>query len=211
MWKFQRFGRLRIGRDSDRTQGGITINGRTLAVANEGVIRWREWVEELYENWIDELDDRFIDLKPALEAFIESRLDALNRSFDAVLGHIDYKHWNVLVRPESAETTAVLDWGHATAMEPAYDLYLTEEHLCQWAALDSPLRQRIRTALEAGYAKTNNLECDPDYDERRELYLAVSRLQPLVWFSKWMADIPKKKRREVEDQHRQFVSDLLSR
>lgn len=174
------------------------------------MVSWRSWVEELYRNWINDLDDRFVDLQPALEAFIESRMDTLDYSFEAVLGHIDYKRWNVLVRPETAETTAVLDWGHATAMEPAYDLYLTEEHLCQWAPLDSPLRQRIQTALEAGYAEMNDLGRDADFDERRELYLAVSRLQPLVWFSEWTADAPTAKRREVAGRHRQFVSDLLS-
>lgn len=209
--EFQRFGRLRLDCDVDRTHDGLTVDGRTLAVADEGTASWRSWVKELYGNWIDDLDDRFVDLRPALEAFIESRMDALGRSFDAVLGHIDYKHWNVLVRPESAETTAVLDWGHATAMESTYDLYLTEEHLCQWAPLDSPLRRRIRTALETGYAETNDLERDADFDERRELYLAVSRLQPLVWFSEWMADTPKAKRREVADRHRQFVFNLLTR
>lgn len=207
--RFDRFGRLRLDRDIHQPEVGLAVDGRTLAVSDEGATSWRGWVEVLYENWIDDLDDRFVALGPDLEAFIESRLETLDRSFDAVLGHIDYKPWNVLVRPEDGETTAVLDWGHATAMAPYYDLLLTEEHLSRWAPLDSPRRRRVRRALEEGYAETNDLDRDADFQVRRELYLAVSRLQPLVWFSEWMADDPEAIREDAAEKHSQFVSDLL--
>lgn len=206
--EFQRFGRLRLDCDVTYSRTGATVDGRTLAVTDEGAASWRSWVEDLYGTWIDDLDDRFVDLRPSLEAFVESRLDALDRSFDAVLGHVDYKFWNVMVRPETGATMAVLDWGHATAMDPYYDLVLTEQHLSRWAPLDSPRRRRIRTALEEGYAETNTLERDAAFDERRALYLAVSRLQPLVWFSEWMADEPEAERREAAETHRRFVYDL---
>lgn len=209
--EFQRFGRLRVNPEVEKSHDGVVFDGQTLAVDEEGTTSWRMWVEDLYRNWIEDLDEEFVDLKPALESFIESRMDTLDGPFNATLGHIDYKHWNVLVDPETAETTAVLDWGHATAMDSDYDLYLTEEHLSQWAPLNSPRRQRIRTALEAGYSETNSLERDPQFDKRRELYLALSRLQPLVWFSEWTADEPPAVRQETVDRHRQFVNDLLSR
>ena len=209
--EFQRFGRLRIDCDLNYSRRGATVNGRTLAVADEGHTSWRSWIEKWYRNWIDDFDSRFIDLRLDLKVFIESRLDTLDRPFDAVLGHIDYKPWNVLVRPETGQTTAVLDWGHATAMEPYYDLMLTEEHLSRWAPLDSPRRRRVRVALEDGYSETNELERDVDFDERRELYLAVSRLQPLVWFSEWMADEPRTRSQEEADKHRQFVYDLCKK
>lgn len=206
---FHRFGRLRLDCDLDHSRVGATVDGRTLAVADEGESSWRSWVEDLYGNWITDLDDRFADLRPILETFVESRLDALDRSFDPALGHVDYKYWNVLVRPGTGETTAVLDWAHATAMEPCYDLVVTEDHLSRWAALDSPRRRRVRAALEAGYAETNRLERDAAFDARRELYLAVSRLQPLVRFSEWFADASTAERRETAARHRQFVNDLL--
>lgn len=208
---FERFGRLRLDRDLDRPREGVTVDGRILAVADEGEHSWRSWIEGLYGNWIDDLDEEFVDLRPDIETFVETRMDALDRPFDAVLGHIDYKPWNVLIRPESGETTAVLDWGHATAMEPYYDLLLAEEHLSRWAPLDSPRRTRVRAALEAGYAERNELGRDADFAERRELYLAVSRLQPLVWFSEWTADASEAERRETADRHRGFVEDLLRR
>jgi aminoglycoside phosphotransferase (APT) family kinase protein len=206
--EFRRFGRLRIDCDLKGSRVGATVNDRTLAVADEGHTSWRSWIEKLYRNWIDDFDSRFVDLRPELEAFIESRMETLDRSFDAVLGHIDYKPWNFLVRPERGETTAVLDWGHATAIAPYYDLILSEEHLSRWAPLDSPRRRRVRTALEEGYSETNELERDADFDERQELYLAVSRLQPLVWFSEWMADESSAEQQEAADRHRQFVYDL---
>jgi hypothetical protein len=59
--------------------------------------------------------------------------------------------------------------------------------------------------------ETNELERDVDFDERRELYLAVSRLQPLVWFSEWMADEPRTRSQEEADKHRQFVYDLCKK
>lgn len=206
---FERFGRLRLDTDLHQSGACLTVDGRTLAVADEGATSWRCWIEDGYEDWIDDLDDRFVDRRLELEAFIESRLETIDGSFDAVLGHIDYKPWNILVDPDDGETTAVLDWGHATAMAPYYDLLLTEEHLSRWAPLESPRRRRVRTAIEAGYAETNELDRDPDFEVRRELYLAVSRLQPLVWFSEWMADDSQSVREGAADKHSQFVSDLL--
>lgn len=207
--RFERFGRLRLDRDLQHPGNGLTVDGRTLAVSDEGATSWRRWIEASYGNWIDDLDDRFVDRRSELEAFIEPRLETLDGSFDAVLGHVDYKPWNVLVRPADGETTAVLDWGHATAMAPYYDLLLTEEHLSRWAPLESPRRRRVREALEVGYAETNELDRDADFERRRELSLAVSRLQPLAWFSEWMADDPRTVREDAAEKHGQFVSDLL--
>lgn len=207
--EFRRFGRLRLDSDLDRSPAGVTVDGRTLAVTDDGTASWRAWLEDLFRDRLADLDDRFVDLESDVEAFVEARLHSLDRPFDAALGHVDYKFWNLLVEPGTGETTAVLDWAHATAMDPYYDLVLTEQHLSRWAPLDSPRRRRIRTALEAGYAETNDLERDADFEERRELYLLVTRLQPLVWFSEWFADASGTERRETAAEHRQFVSDLL--
>lgn len=206
---FERFGYIRLDCDRSNPRVGVTVDGRTLAVADDAAVSWRAYVQNMYEGWIRDLDDEFLDLRSDLKAFIDSRLDTLDRSFVPVLGHIDYKPWNVLIRPESGETTAVLDWGHATTMAPYYDLVLTEEHLSRWAPLDSDRREHVRTALAEGYAETNSLERDSQFEERRELYLAVARLQPLVWFSKWTEDLPDDERRRVAAKHREFVEDLL--
>lgn len=206
---FEQFGYLRFDCDRSNQRVGVTVNGHTLAVTDDATVSWRGYIQDMYDGWIHDLDDEFLDLRSDLQAFIEPRLDTLDRSFDPVLGHIDYKPWNVLIRPESGETTAVLDWGHATAMAPYYDLILTEEHLSRWAPLNSDRRERVRTTLAEGYAETDSLKPDSQFKERRELYLAVARLQPLVWFSEWTEDVPDEERRRRAAKHREFVEDLL--
>lgn len=206
---FTRFGYIRLDCDRSNPRVGVTVDGRTLAVADDAAASWRAYIQDMYEGWIQDLDDEFLDLRSDLKAFIEPRLDILDGSFDPALGHIDYKPWNVLIRPESEETTAILDWGHATAMAPYYDLILTEEHLSRWAPLDSDRRERVRAALAEGYAETNSLDRDSQFKERRELYLAVARLQPLVWFSEWTENVPDEERRRRAAKHREFAEDLL--
>lgn len=206
---FNRFGYIRLDCDRSNPHDGIAVDGRTLAVADDAMETWRAYIHDMYTGWIHDLDEEFRDLRPELQAFIEPRLNTLDRSFDSVLGHIDYKPWNLLIRPESGETTAVLDWGHATAMAPYFDLILTEEHLSRWAPLRSDRRERVRRRLAAGYAETNHLEHDSQFTERRELYLAVARLQPLVWFSTWTEDVPDAERRQRATKHRKFIEDLL--
>jgi aminoglycoside phosphotransferase (APT) family kinase protein len=206
---FRRFGRVRLDCDHAREHGGLHVDGRTVAAGEQGQETWRAWVEALYNHWITDLEDRFADLRPEIEQFVEARLDLLDGSFEPVLGHIDYKPWNVMVRPATGETTALIDWGHANVMTAEYDLLLTEEHLSKWAPLDSPFRRRIRTAIEEGYTETNELHRDAAFDARRELYLLVSRLQPLVWISEWMAEESPFLREEKAAKHRAVVENLL--
>lgn len=208
---FRRFGQVRLDYDHSREQGGLHVDGRTVAAGDQGHDTWRAWIEDLSENWLTDLEDRFVDLRPEIESFIESRLGLLDGSFDPVLGHIDYKPWNIMVDPETGETSAVIDWGHANAMTAEYDLLLTEEHLSKWAPLESPFRRRIRSAIEEGYAETNELERDSAFEARRELYLLVSRLQPLVWLSAWTADETAFEREAKASKHRSVVENLLQR
>lgn len=223
--EFHRFGRLRLDCDVAHSRMGATVDGRGLAVADAATgnrpepdtslwqeystSSWRAWFESLYLYWMKNLDERFTDLRPEIEAFVESRIDTLDRSFNAVLSHIDYKYRNILIQPETGETTAVLDWGHSTAMEPYYDLVVTEHHLSRWAPRRSSDRRRVRTALEEGYSQTNTLERDSEFEERRELYLLQSYLQPLAWFSEWLADTPEAERIEAEKTYRQFVATMV--
>jgi aminoglycoside phosphotransferase (APT) family kinase protein len=206
---FEQFGRIHLDCDRSNPWVGMTVDGRTLAVADDAAISWRAYFRDMYDGWIHDLDDEFLDLRSDLEEFIEPRFNTLDCSFDSVLGHIDYKPRNILIRPETGETTAVLDWGHATAMEPYYDLLLTETHLSRWAPLSSDIRMRIREALVEGYAETNSLGRGSQSKQRRELYLAVAHLQPLVWFSKWTEDVSDDERRQRAAKHRAFYEELL--
>lgn len=223
---FRRFGFLRLDVDVDRATPAVTVDGRGLAVAEPhpdedhaidgslwgkyGTDRWREWLESLYRYYIDDLDDRFRDLQDPIESFVEDRFHTLDGRFDARLSHIDYKYHNLLVDPDTNETTAVLDWGHATAVDPYYDLVVTEHHLCERAPLHAPDRRRVRNALEAGYERTNSIERDGEFERRRELYLLVSHLQALFWFSTWFEDASETERVAAERRYRQFVTQLLA-
>ena len=223
---FQQFGFLRLDTDFDQSSPTVTLDGRGLAVADPhpdidseierslwreyGTETWRAFLESLYQYYIADLDERFTDLRDPIKSFVEDRFHTVNGSFDSRLSHIDYKYTNVLVDPDTCETTAVLDCGHATAVDPYYDLVVTEHHLCNRAPLYSPDRNRVRGALEAGYEETNSIERDEEFERRRELYLLVPHLQALFWFSTWFEDASETKREDMEAQYRSFVMQILT-
>lgn len=223
---FQQFGFLRLDTDFDQSSPTVTLDGRGLAVADPhpdidseierslwreyGTETWRAFLESLYQYYIADLDERFTDLRDPIKSFVEDRFHTVNGSFDSRLSHIDYKYTNVLVDPDTCETTAVLDCGHATAVDPYYDLVVTEHHLCNRAPLYSPDRNRVRGALEAAYEETNSIERDEEFERRRELYLLVPHLQALFWFSTWFEDASETKREDMEAQYRSFVMQILT-
>ncbi|WP_435179982.1 phosphotransferase family protein [Halorussus sp. AFM4] len=225
--EFERFGPIRLARDverepgrdgtdgTDETAGSIAVDGRTLAVGDAATDSWRDRVESTADDCLDDLRGRFADLEPDLRAFVEDRLDALpdGRAPDGgvapVLGHDDYRLGNLLVDPATGETRAVLDWGNAHAMEAQYNLVVAEQYLSGWAAHGDPLRERVGTALREGYEETGELPRDPDAERRRELYLAVTRLFPLGWFSLWYGDFPESEREAVAERNRRAVLDLV--
>jgi aminoglycoside phosphotransferase (APT) family kinase protein len=212
--EFDLFGRLRVDPPAagDGSDAGLVVEGERLAPdpGDDGTPSWRAHVEATYREWVGDLDERFGAFEPRLRSFVDARLDALDGVGPARLGHVDYKPWNVLVDPATAETTAVLDWGHATAIDPAYDLYLAEEHLSRWAPLRCPRRRRVRAAVERGYAAAGG-PARPARGRRRELYLAVSRLQALVWFAEWHPDATPAEREHIAAEHRRFVRELTGR
>jgi aminoglycoside phosphotransferase (APT) family kinase protein len=191
--------------------GGLAIGDRTLTVGDGGHDAWRDRFEGFADFSFGNLHDRFADLESPLRAFVDDRLDALDREFPAVLGHDDYRLGNLLVDPATGETRAVLDWGNANTLEARYNLVLTEQYLSGWALRDDPLRERVRTALREGYRETSEvgLGSDSDSERRRDLYLAVTRLFPLAWFSLWYGDAPEAEREAVARRHRQAVRELL--
>jgi aminoglycoside phosphotransferase (APT) family kinase protein len=214
---FEAFGPIRLPRhadrdadpDADRGGTGVAVDGRTLTVGEAGVDSWRAHFERVADANFADLHDRFADLDAPLRAFVEDRLDALDREFAPVLGHDDYRLGNLLADPATGETKAVLDWGNAHTTEVQYNLVLTEQYFSGWAPRDDPLRERVRAALREGYETTNELPRDPDFERRRELYLAVTRLFPMVWFSLWYGDGSEGEREERADSNRQAARELL--
>ena len=85
---FERFGYIRLGCDRSTAHVGVPVDGQTLAVADDAAVSWRAYIQAMYEGWIRDLDDEFLDLRSDLQAFIEPRLDTLDRSFDPEEVHI---------------------------------------------------------------------------------------------------------------------------
>lgn len=220
--EFEEFGTVLLGRDArrdDRTSG-LTVpdrdspaGERVLTTDESATDSWRERVEETVASTRGEFNDRFADLEADLRAVVESRLDALDGEFDAVLGDDDYRLGNLLVDPETGETRAVLDWGNSSTLERQYNLVVTEQHLCGWARHDDPRRERVRAALREGYTAESDrrkIDFGPDAERRRELYLAVTRTFPLVWFSLWYDGADGDQREETAEMHRRAVRELHS-
>jgi aminoglycoside phosphotransferase (APT) family kinase protein len=206
---FEAFGPVRLARDADRSGSGAEVDGRTVTVGKAGVASWRAHFERIADANFGDLHDRFADLEAPLRAFVEDRLDALDREFDPVLGHDDYRLGNLLVDATTGETKAVLDWGNAHTTEVQYNLVLTEQYFSGWAPHDDPRRERVRVALREGYETTSDLPRPPDFERRRELYLATMRLFPMVWFSLWYGDASETVQEEIAEKHRRAADELL--
>lgn len=225
--EFEAFGTVLLGRDARRAgrASGLTVpdrdssaGERVLTTDESATDSWRERVEETVASTRGEFNERFADLEADLRAAVESRLDALDGEFDAVLGDDDYRLGNLLVDPETGETRAVLDWGNSSTLERQYNLVVAEQHLCGWARHDDPRRERVRAALREGYLEAgrreeasdgDQLDFGPDAERRRELYLAVTRAFPLVWFSLWYDGADGDERATVVEMHRRAVRELV--
>ncbi|WP_158057851.1 phosphotransferase family protein [Halorussus halophilus] len=213
---FEQFGPIRLTSDVDSTDADAKVHveatDRPLVVGETGQDTLRPRIEEVAEYHFENLDERFADLESDLRAFIDERLDALDspdRALSPTITHFDYRFGNLLVDPETGETKVVLDWGNVSTNDPQNELVYTEQYLSGWATHDDPLRSRVRTALREGYSETNELERDPEFERRRELYLAASRLSPLVWFDMWYAAESEAEQKETERRHRQAVRELF--
>ncbi len=218
---FEEFGRVLLGRDARREgrASGLTVpdrdspaGERVLTTDDSATDSWRERVEEVVASTRGEFHDRFADLESDLRAAVDSRLDALDGDFDPVLGDDDYRLGNLLIDFETGETRAVLDWGNSSTLEVQYNLVLAEQYLCDWARHGDPRRERVRAALREGYldaSDRDDLDFGPDAERRRELYLAVTRTFPLVWFSLWYDGASDDDREAAAEMHRGAVRELV--
>lgn len=204
---FERFGPVRLRRDTLHDRSAVTVGGTHLTVAEGADERWSDGVTAVAEDRLAALDGRFADLEGDLRAFVETRLDAVDGPFDPVLVHHDYRPGNLLVDPETGTTQAVLDWGNAFTGERGYNLVSTEQSLAGRVPPGHPRRERVRTAMRTGYAAV----ADPPEltDRQRDLYLAVTHLAALAWFSEWHENAAEDARERDAAQYRGFVRTLL--
>lgn len=206
--EFQRFGPVRLGYDTDHERAGVDVDGARLAV-DGGHGRWRERVATMVEDRLADVEAWFADLRDPLRRFIEARLASLDGSFDPALTHHDYRPGNLLVDPATGATRAVLDWGNPFTSERAFNLVKTETYLCGRAPPGHPRRKHVRASMRVGYDEVTALPALPE--RRRELYLAVTHLPALGWFSEWHADATDAERERDAERHREFVRALVQR
>lgn len=205
--EFDRFGPVRLGYDLDHDRTGVAADGTRLAV-DGGHRRWRERIESMVGDRLADVEQRFADLRDPLRRFIQPRLDSLRGPFDPALVHHDYRPGNLLVDPATGATHAVLDWGNPFTSERAFNLVKTESHLCGRVPPGHPRRKHVRASMRVGYAEVTGLPSLPE--RRRELYLAVTHLPALGWFSEWHADATEAERERDAERYREFVRALVA-
>jgi aminoglycoside phosphotransferase (APT) family kinase protein len=205
--EFDRFGPVRCRQDVARDHSAVAVEGIHLTVGEEGDERWPERLRAQVEDRIGDIADRFADVIDPLERFIRGRLADLDGLFTPALTHHDYRPGNLLIDPPTGETEAVLDWGNPFTAERAYNLVSVESYLCDRVPPGHPRRNNVRAAMRVGYAEVTGLPALPE--RRRELYLAVTHLAPLVWFEQWHADATAAEREARAEDHREYVRSLL--
>ena len=195
---FDRFGRVGVA------------DGR-LAVVDDADTggEWTDWLLADAEETLDGLDGgRFDDLVPALRGFVRDAIPALDAPETASLVHWDYRLGNLLVDPESGETTAVLDWAGLLAGDPVYNLATVEDHNVNWQTRDVVLRRRLRDRFYEAYGVRRG-DWPADFRERKRVYHLCNRLNAMACLPDWYADADPAIRDERAAEHRTFVREYL--
>lgn len=187
--------------------GWVTVEGGELAVRDPRD-SWRETVRSWVETPLSDLADPFADLEADLRAGLEARIAGLPDDVPAVPAHNDYRPGNLLVDPATGETRAVLDWGAAMAMHDEYELASVEQAFCGPAPPDADGRERVRSALLAGYRERRPLGRE-GLAERRETYLLAYRVIGMHWFPYWYEDASASRRAEIAARYREEARALL--
>lgn len=196
---FDRFGRVGVANDA-------------LAVVGDGcepAERWSDWLLADVEDTLAKLErSRFDDLVTPLREHVRESIPALDGPETASLVHWDYRLGNLLLDPESGETTAVLDWASLVAGDPAYNLATVEDHNVNWQTRDVVLRRRLRDRFRGAYAarRTDSLG---EFRARKRLYHLCNRLDAMVCLPEWYANADEAIRDERAAEHRAFVRDYL--
>ncbi|UPW00822.1 phosphotransferase [Halorussus gelatinilyticus] len=215
---FDRFGR--VGVESDRTnevegsdeRSEVGVCDGDLAVVGDQYgsrARWTDWLLADAEDALDGLSGgRFDDLVPALREYAEDAIPALDGPETASLVHWDYRLGNLLVDPETGETTGVLDWADLLAGDPVYNFATVEDHAVNWRTRDPVLRRRLRDAFREAYRAGRSGDAG-GFRDRKHVYHFCNRLHAMVCHPDWYADADPAVREERAAEHRMFVRSYL--
>ncbi|UPV74801.1 phosphotransferase [Halorussus limi] len=208
---FDRFGRVGV------EDGDLAVVGDQFGPRKQ----WTDWLLADAEDTLDGLaGGRFDDLVGPLRNYVRDAIPALDGPETASLVHWDYRLGNILVDPETGETTGVLDWADLVAGDPVYNLVTVEDHNVNWQTRDVVLRERLRGALLDAYAerRTDGLPTDAErrggdrsaeFRERKRVYHLCNRLNAMACLPDWYADADEAVREERAAEHRMFVRSYL--
>lgn len=163
-----------------------------------------------YPDLADDLE-RFADLVPELREYVRKRIPALSAPDDPTYCHWDYRMGNLLIKPDTGETRAVLDWANLSSAEPAYNLAQTEFYLLSPIA-DGPRRtSRLREVFRTAYAEARtDWSFDESTCERLDVYRLVGRMGAMACLPLWYQDASTEERTERAAEHRAAVNQYLT-
>ena len=195
--------------------GQVGVADGDLAVVDEGHgshDRWTDWLLADAEVTLDGLEGgRFDDLVPPLREYLRDAVPALDGPEEASLVHWDYRLANLLVDPETGETTGVLDWADLVAGDPVYNLVTVEDHNINWQTRDVVLRRRLRDRFLAAYdaRRPGGRPTGDDYRHRKRVYHLCHRLNAMACLPDWYADASESVTDERAGEHRTFVREYI--
>ena len=189
--------------------GRVGVEAGDLAVVGDEFDpreRWADWLLADVEDTLDGLEGgRFDDLVPALRDYVREAIPALDGPERAAFVHWDYRLGNLLLDPETGETTGVLDWADVVAGDPVYNLATVEDHNVNWQTRDVVVRRRLREQLFSAYDARRSGGRPADFHERKRRYHLCNRLNAMACLPDWYANADEALRDERAAEHRMFV------
>ena len=230
--------RERVVRDAGRNLAELHELGPLPAVGSVGVADgeltvldtddhpraedFRERLLEDYEGTLDRLteggyfpdlaDDpeRFADLVPPVREHLREAIPALPEPDPPTYNHWDYRYGNLLLDPESGETTAVLDWANLSAADPAYNLAKVEFHLLKPVRDDPERTAELRETFRSAYTRgREDWAFDEATLERMATYRLTDRLDAMACLPLWYEDATPAQRDERAAEHRAFLAERV--
>lgn len=157
-----------------------------------------------------EQPERFANLAAPLREFLQETVPVLPEPAPPTYCHRDYRYGNLLLDPETGETTVVLDWAGTLSVEPAYNLAIAESLLLS-PDDDTANRTRVlRDTFRSAYTDMRDgWRFTAERRERMRFYRLVCRLHAMACLPLWHREAAAERRDEVEANHRAFVTDYL--
>ena len=198
--------------------GGRPSADTDQLVVTDATEDWTTCLRASVEGVVDGLGEtRFADLQSTVAPAVETAIDTVEDPADPTVCRIDHSLDNLLVDPDSGETTALLDWEFQFAGTPAYDLAFVERSLAggSWSFTpDAPdQHERIRAGLVAGYREATPDTVTGRFESNRTAYRLLVDCHELFNFDDALDvfDVPESQREAAADRLRAAVRERCSR